>query len=405
MIDLQRKDTRSTRARRPARNAVYCISAAPPALQPPAATGGLLAPEAELSGPPRPHGGGEIRPDTRLLVVAAHPDDDVLAAGGLLHRACSLGAEVTVAFATSGENNPWAQRASERRLFVSAADRPRFGARRRDEALAGLARLGVSEHRTRFLGLPDQGLTNLLLADTTATVATLRALLAEARPSLLVAPAAGDLHPDHSALAVLLRLAVAGLPAGVRPRELAYVVHNPALRHAVAPATTLTLSDHERADKLAAILCHATQLHLRGPWLRSFAAATESFSPVPTPAPHPLVARHAAVGAWEVAVATRPRARALGARTLLLLADRGDDCPRALACPLPAFPCGVALRDAASNAPLAAARFSGHAFGGTLALPADVLAGAARIFLKLERRVGFFDEAGWLEVRHRGLEA
>jgi hypothetical protein len=190
---------------------------------------------------------------------------------------------------------------------------------------------------------------------------------------------------------------VAGLPAGARPRELAYVVHNPALRHAAAAATTLALSEHERAVKLAAILCHGTQLHLRGPWLRSFAAATEAFSPVPTPAPHPLLARPTASGVWEVAVATRPHARALGARTLLLLADRGDDRPRALACSLPAFPRSVTLRDAVSGAPLAAGRFSGHAFAGTLALPAGILAGAARVFLKLERRVGFFDEAGWLE--------
>ena len=358
-----------------------------------------MAPKTGPAGTAKSDGDVVLARGDRLLVVAVHPDDDVLAAGGLLQRGAAAGAQVRVVFATDGENNPWAQRASERRFVVLAPDRARFGARRRGEALAALARLSVSAKHVAFLGLPDQGLTPLLLADAARVVAILQDLVAHGRPTHLLGPSAADLHPDHSSLAVLLRLAVAALPAGRRPRELAYVVHNPALRRAASPPISLELSEAERAAKLDAILCHSTQLHLRGPWLRSFAARAESFHVVPTPAPHPLTgARFTPAGALEVPVATQPRARSFGARTLLVIADHGDDPPRSLACLLPTFPRRVTVRDAASGTPLGLAHFSGHALKGGLSLPAVLLAGASRIFLKLERRFGFFDEAGWQEV-------
>ncbi len=42
--------------------------------------------------------------------------------------------------------------------------------------------------------------------------------------------------------------------------------------------------------------------------------------------------------------------------------------------------------------------FAGGPFGGDVRVPASLLAGARRVFVKLERRFGFFDEAGWLEL-------
>ena len=69
---------------------------------------------------PRHHAPGLLRPDPadRLLVLAPHPDDESLAIGGLLRLARAVGASVRVIYLTSGENNPWAQRACERRWRV-----------------------------------------------------------------------------------------------------------------------------------------------------------------------------------------------------------------------------------------------------------------------------------------------
>src|SRR5882672_10265920 len=78
----------------------------------------------------------EIRPTDRIMVLAPHPDDESLAAAGILQRACALGARTRVLFVTDGENNPWAQRAVELRWRIGAADRSRWGMRRRAEALS-----------------------------------------------------------------------------------------------------------------------------------------------------------------------------------------------------------------------------------------------------------------------------
>src|SRR5207249_248864 len=66
-----------------------------------------------------------FRRDDRVLLIAPHPDDETLAAGGLLQRVLAAGARLRVLFVTDGENNPWAQRATERRWRIGARDRER----------------------------------------------------------------------------------------------------------------------------------------------------------------------------------------------------------------------------------------------------------------------------------------
>src|SRR5881394_2834283 len=76
-----------------------------------------------------------VAPTDRLMVIAPHPDDEVLATGGLLQYAHAIGAMVRVIYLTDGESNPWAQLAMEGRWPLTALDRARWGARRREEAL------------------------------------------------------------------------------------------------------------------------------------------------------------------------------------------------------------------------------------------------------------------------------
>src|SRR5690348_6202609 len=57
----------------------------------------------------------------RILLVAPHPDDEMLGAGGLLQRAFALNASVRILFGTNGEDNPWVQRYWERRWNIRAA--------------------------------------------------------------------------------------------------------------------------------------------------------------------------------------------------------------------------------------------------------------------------------------------
>ena len=98
----------------------------------------------------------------RILVYAVHPDDETLGAGGLIQQALASGAEVHVTFVTDGDNNPWPQRFVERRWKLPAGHRERWGQRRRHEARAALAELGVAGTQARFLGVPDQWLAELV---------------------------------------------------------------------------------------------------------------------------------------------------------------------------------------------------------------------------------------------------
>jgi len=54
--------------------------------------------------------------------------------------------------------------------------------------------------------------------------------------------------------------------------------------------------------------------------------------------------------------------------------------------------------DHVTNRRLALAQYRGRGFAGELAIPVDTFSSAHALFVKLERPLWFFDEAGWLEI-------
>jgi hypothetical protein len=94
----------------------------------------------------------------RILVVSPHPDDEVLAAGGLIAQARAKGNSVHVVFVTSGDG-------FRRGVEVWRGDKPpepkdflAYGEHRQEEARRALAVLGVEREAISFLGYPDGGL-------------------------------------------------------------------------------------------------------------------------------------------------------------------------------------------------------------------------------------------------------
>jgi LmbE family N-acetylglucosaminyl deacetylase len=127
------------------------------------------------------------------VVVAPHPDDEVLGAGGLLAGLCSVGVPVHLVAATDGEGSHPASTALGPEELVR---------RRRAETDQALALLGVHPVRTLRCGLPDSGLAahEDALADAVAALlAELRAELAAEEPLWCLATWRGDGHPDHEA--------------------------------------------------------------------------------------------------------------------------------------------------------------------------------------------------------------
>ncbi len=340
----------------------------------------------------------------RVVVVAPHPDDESVAAGGLLQHAGAVGAQALVVFFTEGDNNPWAQRALELRWRIGPADRARFGARRRVEVSAALAQLGLPISNARFLGFPDQGASELLLHGNEVARRALTDVLLEWRPTVVVMPSLLDLHPDHSALAVLVTVAIAELAERLSVRKVArFLVHNPKLRSRRHEGSlVLPLSDAQKARKRAAIACHRSQLVLRGSWLLSFASEEERYYMEESPtglAQHPVAGGGFDGGGFAVRVASRAHVRAFGARRLCLAAD-GERSVR-LAVDLPATGGAAPVREPRSGRTVGEATFAGARGVGTVTLPADLVPRRGTLFAKVEHSFGFFDEAGWKEIGPR----
>ncbi len=223
---------------------------------------------------------------TRVLLFAPHPDDETIAAGGLLQQVRAAGGEVRIVLLTDGDNNPWPQRWLERRLRIDGAARQRWGRRRREEVLAALRQLGLPSESMLPLGWPDGELTDHLRQRGAEAVANLRRILDDYRPDLVVLPALEDRHPDHGSAHVLLRQALAG-HAG-RPRLLAYLVHGHTA--VAAPQMEVPMPAEQLAAKLAALDCYATQMALSGGRMGGLARRPERYAmlePAPREATEP----------------------------------------------------------------------------------------------------------------------
>ena len=272
------------------------------------------------------------------MVLAPHPDDESVATGGVLQIAVSAGAEVRVVYLTDGENNPWAQRATEWRWRISEQDQVRWGIRRRREALEALECLGVSPADARFLGFPDQRVTEALLAGTHAAVQRLAEEIVGWHPTVLFMPSLEDRHPDHSGTAIMARLAMAQARWNGRPHMFAYVVHTSVPGRAGRRDGVCMLSRPEREAKRRAILLHASQLKLRRRFLLHFADEPEGFlcgplAPAVNHAAHPLRLLRARGGRWTFAVRHTLHV-ALG-RPALQLISQGDGEVNSLSVTIP----------------------------------------------------------------------
>jgi LmbE family N-acetylglucosaminyl deacetylase/SAM-dependent methyltransferase len=121
---------------------------------------------------------------TRLVVLAAHPDDESLGAGGLVATAVRDGLDVTILCATDGEG--------------SHPDSPtrtpdQLAALRVEEGRRAAAELGVPA--VDRMGLPDGEVAEHQDEVTRRLVD----LVGDGRDSVIVAPWRRDGHPDHEA--------------------------------------------------------------------------------------------------------------------------------------------------------------------------------------------------------------
>ena len=133
-----------------------------------------------------------------VLVLAAHPDDEVIGAGAMLAFHARRGHAITVVHATDGAKGDPAAREDD------------ICAVRRREGKEALQRLGVGE--PQHWDLPDGELPEHL----TALTDRIRAAIAAVQPKTLYSFWFGEAHRDHRAVAAATAAAASALPAACR---------------------------------------------------------------------------------------------------------------------------------------------------------------------------------------------
>ena len=115
-----------------------------------------------------------------ILVVAAHPDDEVLGCSGTVARHVSDGDNVHTVFMSDGVTSR------------SGVDSNEVEARKQSAKNASNI-LGISES-PRFLGFPDNRMDTIALLD---IVQTLEQVINEIEPEVIYTHHSGDLNIDH----------------------------------------------------------------------------------------------------------------------------------------------------------------------------------------------------------------
>jgi LmbE family N-acetylglucosaminyl deacetylase len=112
-----------------------------------------------------------------ILIIAPHPDDEILGAGGTIAKLCNAGKEVHVCVVTSGRP-PLFDSKQAKKVQTETAKAHSF--------------LGVT--KTHWLGLPAAELTETANRELNAAIGK---LVSEITPDVLIIPHVGDIHIDH----------------------------------------------------------------------------------------------------------------------------------------------------------------------------------------------------------------
>ena len=145
-----------------------------------------------------------------VLVVVAHPDDEILGVGGSIARHVLRGDRVTVAILGSG--------ISSRYTSPDQVDSEKLS-RLRDDAWRAMALLGVTD--LRLFDLPDNRFDSLDLLD---IVKKIENLLDDTHPETLYTHFHGDLNIDHQVAARAVLTACRPLAGSSLRRLLAFEV-------------------------------------------------------------------------------------------------------------------------------------------------------------------------------------
>ncbi len=264
----------------------------------------------------------------RILVLAPHPDDEVLGTAGVIQQAAAKHLPIKIVFLTNGDSNQWSFFLYRLHPVVFPAAVENMGLVRRDEAVKASLMLGVSFKDLIFLGYPDFGTLNIwyyhwnqrppyrsIMTRVTAVpyksayrygapykgdeiVKDLRSILREFKPTKIFVSHPADHNGDHLALYLYLRVALWDEKMDGTVDLFPYLIHyltwpKPKGFHPeanVTPPEALMagefwrqyhLSPAQFANKKKALQAHRSQYFSSPRYLLSFVKFNEIFGDIP----------------------------------------------------------------------------------------------------------------------------
>ncbi|MER5411049.1 PIG-L family deacetylase [Streptomyces sp. NPDC002769] len=188
----------------------------------------------------------------RVVVVAAHPDDEVLGFGGSLALLAASEAEVTVVVLTDGEgSHPHSRTVTPEELVRLRAAETRAALAELDAAHVEVVRWGVADTE---VAKHERRIADRLLPLVTGA-------------ALVVAPWTGDVHSDHEGAgrAALAAAGDAAAPCWLYPVWMWHWARPDDPRVPWHKAARVTLPEPVQARKRAAVARYASQIRPLGP--------------------------------------------------------------------------------------------------------------------------------------------
>jgi mycothiol S-conjugate amidase len=265
--------------------------------------------------------------DDRVLILAPHPDDEAIGAGGLIQRALSAGAKVNIICFTNGDFNQAAFLVYEKKPAILQRQFILLGETRRLESIKGIENLGLGNNDIKYLGYPDFGTLRIMLEYWDplhpyrsplsreekvpypesfspnapycgeSILNDLEKLIGDFKPTKIFVSSPIDLNNDHKALYLFLQVVLWDLKDTIgNPDVFEYIVHakNWPEIQGYYPLKKLTypifikgdeitwydfaLTAAETEKKYEAVLSYKSQISYKPKFLVSFVKSDEIFS-------------------------------------------------------------------------------------------------------------------------------
>lgn len=260
----------------------------------------------------------------RVLILAPHPDDEVIGCGGIIQQSVAMKLPIHVVYFTYGDNNEWSFMVYRKHAVLFPGAARQMGQVRHDEAVAAAAAMGLGTNQLTFLGYPDFDTLHIwinhwgnvppdesLLTRATSVpyanafrpgapylgqeiVKDLTTVFRTFQPTKIFVSHPADFNVDHRALYCFTQLTLWTLEKEMHPEVYPYLVHfprwpNPRGDYRELPLQPPTFFDDDIAwrrfglssdfiaGKGKALRAHRSQFEYAAHYLESFLRTTELF--------------------------------------------------------------------------------------------------------------------------------